>query len=329
VNGIFIIPTGTGATIGGHAGDACCAVNLIASLVDHLVINPNAVNASDINEAAPNTLYVEGSCIDRFVRGELGLRFSRANKILLAVNGPCHANTINSANAARVALGVEIEPMELHEPLTMRAEFNQDGSAGGEVQGWQALVDQAAEHQFDCLAIQSPIDVDHEVAFAYLRRGHGVNPWGGIEAKASKLIADALNKPVAHAPIDRPDSPIKKFCEVVNPRLSAEMVSYSYIHCVLKGLARAPRLVDRAQADLVDRDIDFLITPDLCYGAVHQDAIERCIEVMVVRENKTVIERPFPRDRVTFVESYLEAAGLIACRRIGVLPRFIRPDPGL
>jgi hypothetical protein len=330
VNGIFIIPTGTGATIGGHAGDAVCSVNLIASLCDKLVINPNAVNASDINEAAPNTLYVEGSCIDRFVQGSLGLRFARANRILLVANGPLHPNTVNSANAARVALGVEIETVELREPLTMKAQFNPDGSAGGEVTGWQALVEQVQDHEFDCLAIQSPIDVDQEVALQYLRRGSGVNPWGGIEAKASKLIADAVGKPVAHAPIDRPDNPIKKFTEVVNPRLSAELVSYSYVHCVLKGLARAPRLVVHegrpARYDLGVEDVDFLITPDLCCGPVHEAAIERGLEVMVVRENRTVVERPFPRDKVTFVESYLEAAGLIACRRIGINERWCRPD---
>ena len=71
MNGIFIIPTGIGCSIGGHAGDATCAVNLIASICNDLIVNPNAVNASDINEMANNCLYVEGSILDRFYKRPL------------------------------------------------------------------------------------------------------------------------------------------------------------------------------------------------------------------------------------------------------------------
>ena len=106
MNGIFIIPTGLGCKIGGHAGDAVCAVNLIASMCENLVVNPNAVNASDINEMAANCLYVEGSTIDRFVAGKIRLQKRCRNKILLMVNPPVSVCTINSTNAARVSLGV-------------------------------------------------------------------------------------------------------------------------------------------------------------------------------------------------------------------------------
>ena len=54
--GIFVIPTGIGCEIGGHAGDANPAVKLIASVTDKLIVNPNAVNASDINEMPDNAL---------------------------------------------------------------------------------------------------------------------------------------------------------------------------------------------------------------------------------------------------------------------------------
>ena len=175
VNGIFIIPTGLGCSIGGHAGDAVCAVNLIASQCDNLVVNPNAVNASDINEMSPNCLYVEGSNIDRFIRGEMDLQKAPSNKILLVVNAPVTVHTINSVNAARVSLGVNIDILELDEPLILRALFNADGSAGGEGSGVQGLLRQVAPEAFDALAVQTPIDVENSVVDRYLRHG-GVNP---------------------------------------------------------------------------------------------------------------------------------------------------------
>ncbi|MCK5642102.1 MAG: DUF3326 domain-containing protein, partial [Gammaproteobacteria bacterium] len=50
MNTVFIIPTGIGCSIGGHAGDATPAFKLIASLSDIAITHPNVVNASDINE---------------------------------------------------------------------------------------------------------------------------------------------------------------------------------------------------------------------------------------------------------------------------------------
>jgi len=56
MNGVFIIPTGLGAEIGGHAGDATPSAKLVASCCDKLIVNPNVVNASDINEMSDNML---------------------------------------------------------------------------------------------------------------------------------------------------------------------------------------------------------------------------------------------------------------------------------
>ena len=45
MNIIFIVPTGIGASIGGHAGDATPAARLIASTCNKLILHPNVVNA--------------------------------------------------------------------------------------------------------------------------------------------------------------------------------------------------------------------------------------------------------------------------------------------
>ena len=59
-NIVLLVPTGVGAEIGGHAGDAGPVARLLASACDTLITHPNVVNASDINELPDNGLYVEG-----------------------------------------------------------------------------------------------------------------------------------------------------------------------------------------------------------------------------------------------------------------------------
>jgi hypothetical protein len=49
-NTVLMIPTGIGAQVGGHAGDAGAVARLIGSGCDNLITHPNVVNGSDINE---------------------------------------------------------------------------------------------------------------------------------------------------------------------------------------------------------------------------------------------------------------------------------------
>ena len=243
--GIFIVPTGIGAEIGGHAGDANPAAKLIASCCDKLIVHPNVVNGSDINEMTDNMLYVEGSILDRFLEGKIQLKPIKSNKVLVVTNAPVSYATIIPVSAARATIGLNAEVLELEEDLVMEATFDK-GCATGNVEGWEDLVAQVSEYDFDALAIHSPIDIPREVELGYFNSGKGVNPMGGVEARASRLIADALNKPVAHAPIDdsTPDDPdmYHAFEQVAEPRLAPEFLSNYFLQCVLKGLWRAPRI---------------------------------------------------------------------------------------
>ena len=47
-NVVHLVPTGIGAEIGGHAGDATPTAKLLASVCDTLITHPNVVNASDV-----------------------------------------------------------------------------------------------------------------------------------------------------------------------------------------------------------------------------------------------------------------------------------------
>lgn len=329
MNGVFIIPTGIGCEIGGHAGDATPAVKLIASMCDKLMVNPNAVNASDINEMPENCLYVEGSTIDRFLEREIYLKEVRRNKILVVTNGPIKNEVINSVNAARATIGIEAEIAVLKTPLQMTARKRIGGSAGGVVGGHEELCKQVLNYEFDALAITSQIDCDRQVALDYYENG-GLNPWGGVEALASSLISKAINKPVAHSPIES-DWIIEERYKppVTDPRMSAEMVSVSYLHCILKGLWKAPRIIHNGAfgATFFTDQIDFMVSPLGCWGPPHAACQANGIPIIVVRENATIYKDftyPEKEEYIIRVDNYLEAAGLIASMRAGISPASVR-----
>ena len=322
MNIVLIVPTGIGALIGGHAGDANPVCKLFASLSDILVTHPNVVNASDINEMPENVFYVEGSLLDRFLAGEFCLKQPYQNKILVVANLPIRNDTINAVSAAKVTVGINATILGLREPLRMIATFK-NGIATGDVLGWEALVNQVIGMDFDALAIHSPIEVPRDVALSYYRTG-GVNPWGGVEAKASKLIASALNKPVAHAPLENSspeDTELYRIMdEIVNPRIAPEAISSCYLHCVLKGLHKAPRISNHG---LSVKDIDVLVSPDGCFGKPHQECLKANIPVIVVKENKTVCSIE-PNPKFIYVENYWEAVGIIECMKAGITKESVR-----
>lgn len=311
---VMIVPTGIGCSIGGHAGDANPAARLLSTVCDELILHPNVVNGSDINEMRENCLYVDGYALDQFLEGHIVLRRVRSNKILVVTNRSTPIETINAVGAARATLGVEAVIRTLDTKLFMEAWIDlTTGAARGMHKGVDELIDQVGEHEFDALAISTEIKVDWEVAKRYLKEG-GVNPWGKIEADTCREISAALGVPVAHAPIE---GAIKTWNEVVDDRRAAECVSVAYLHCVLKGLHRAPKLVREARpTDLHVDDIDMLVSPTNCWGRPHKACKVRGIEVVWVRDNCPLIGKS--GQPTIEVASYLEAAGLIAARRVGV-----------
>ncbi len=321
MNVVMIIPTGIGCKIGGHAGDATPAAKLLASCCDKLILHPNVVNASDINEMPSNSLYVEGSILDRFLEGSVELKEVYQNKILLAVNSPAKPETVNAVSAARATIGATIEIVELKTPLRMVGRF-EEGKATGDVFGWEELVEQVWKHEFDALAIASQVEVSDEVQLKYFADG-GVNPWGGVEAKASKLIASKLDMPVAHAPIEGASIETQNeiYFSIVNPAMAAEAVSNCYLHCVLKGLHKAPRIGKGLSID----DMDVMISPWGCWGRPHYACVEAGIPIIMVRENTCKLSQ-LPTTEVIEVEHYLEAAGVIVSMKAGIsLESICRP----
>ena len=173
---------------------------------------------------------------DQFINESLSLCSKLSPAIWPTITEIAHKNRVNESLAVQNIiiryLAWQIAWEEIFPKKDCPTpEFSQvkGGVATGDVIGWRELADQVSNYEFDALAIHTPITVPRDIALNYFRNG-GVNPWGGVEAKASKLIADCLNKPVAHAPIESTSSEDDELYfilqqEKIDPRMSAESVS--------------------------------------------------------------------------------------------------------
>jgi hypothetical protein len=345
-NAIVIVPTGIGAEIGGHAGDATPVVRLLASVCDTVITHPNVVNASDINELPDNGLYVEGSVISRLLMGTIGLQRVRSNRVLLVIDE--HEDrrvselAINAASAARVTLGLDCPGVvKIGPPVYMRADYSSSGTAVGQVEGLERLIEvlRRRRQEFDAVAIASKIDIADGLKEEYFHsNGKIINPWGGVEAMLTHTVSLLLNVPSAHAPmVDDMDEANAVF-GVVDPRMSAEAVSSAFLHCVLKGLHRSPRIVtDRLLFThpevLSAADVSCLVIPDGCVGLPTLAAIEQGIPVIAVKENRNRMRNdlgrlPFPPGKLFIVDNYLEAAGVMSALKAGVAVETVRRPLG-
>jgi hypothetical protein len=121
---------------------------------------------------------------------------------------------------------------------------------------------------------------------------------------------------------------------IVDPRMSAEAVSTCFLHCVLKGLHRSPRIVnDRMLFThpevLTAADVSCIVIPDGCVGLPTLAAIEQGIPVIAVRENRNRMKNdltklPFTSNKLFIVENYLEAVGIMTALKAGVSTESVR-----
>lgn len=278
-NAVMIVPTGIGAEIGGHAGDATPAARLLASVCDTLITHPNVVNASDINELPENGLYVEGSVLTRLLMGTVGLQKVRSNRVMLVIDKHkdeqiCEL-AINAASAARATLGLDCPVVvKMDPPIKMQADYSSSGRAVGQIEGLERLLEvlYSRKAEFDAVAIASKIDISEGLYEEYFEsKGKIINPWGGVEAMLTHAISMLFNIPSAHAPMAEDIDEANALFGKVDPRMAAEAVSTCFLHCVLKGLHRSPRIItDRMlfahPGILTVADISCLVIPDGCIG---------------------------------------------------------------
>ena len=341
-NVAMLIPTGIGAAIGGHAGDATPVAQLMASVCDNLVIHPNVVNASDINEMPANALYIEGSVLCRLIMGTVGIQPVRANQVLVLLHPhPDRVFTnlaINAVNAARSSYGLNCpRVIEMDRPLVMSPDYTGSERAAGSVEGFENLCYLLDKYrgEYDAIAIASVISTPlHYYSDYFWSDGDMVNPWGGVESMLTHTISSMYDLPSAHAPMLESQAVLDIETGVVDPRMAAEVISVSFLQCVLKGLQRSPNIIRDPEAMrdpgvLTARDISCLVIPDGCLGLPTFAALEQGIQVIAVRENVNLMKNdlealPWASGQLHIVDNYWEAAGVLSAIRTGIEPSAVR-----
>ncbi len=330
-NTVLLIPTGIGAEIGGYCGDGNATARLIASACDTLITHPNVVNASDINEMIENTLYIEGSIITRLLMGQIGLQKVRTNKILMLMDKHqeqyFNNEVVNAVSSARVTLGLECDVLEMDNIIESKSEYSKSGRASGEVIHFEKLLNAIKKHinDYDAIGLSTFIKVPHHYHKKYFsKEADMVNPWGGIEAMITHSIAEIFDIPCAHSPMmtSRDVMNTLDTMGIVDPRKAPESASVTYLHCILKGLHKAPRITTYDKGLNVE-NISCLIIPDKCVGLPTLACMEHGIPVIAVRENKNNMDNdlqklPFKHGKLFIVDNYLEAVGVMHALKSGI-----------
>lgn len=331
---VLLIPTGIGAEIGGHCGDGNSIARLLAAASDVLITHPNVVNASDINEMTDNTEYVEGSILSRFLLGKVGLQKVRSNRVLMLMDKHSESffneECINAVSSARITLGMDCEVYEMENLIKSTSQYSKSGRAIGEVDGLEKLftVIERFKNDYDAIALSTFINVPDDFHKKYFSTDSMINPWGGIEAMLTHSISEIFNIPCAHSPM-MPSSEIMELeLGIVDPRKAPESASTTYLHSILKGLHRSPRIVGPTQGITLE-NVSCVIIPDGCIGLPTLACLENDIPLIAVRENKNLMKNdlqklPFKKNKLFIVDSYLEAVGVMMALKAGISPDVTR-----
>lgn len=309
--GIFIVPTGIGASIGGYAGDASVWARTF-SKKSRLIVNPNVVNAGGFSGINDNMLYVEGYSLDEFVRGKINLQPSDNNRIGVVFDCAIPKDVlnihINTLNAVKTVYGVNVIGYEVTEqPAGVEFSLSMDGVSAGSVMNETSLL-KASERLIakgaQAIALvcffEDPEDMNEDYA-----SGEGTDPVGGVEAILSHYISKELQIPCAHSPAFADYS----ICtDIVNPKASSEYITPTFLPCILLGLANAPKLVKDGGISI--NDVDFLVMPGDSLGSIPVfECLKRNIKVYAVKENVTALD--ITKDKIS--DKIIEVADYQTC----------------
>ena len=334
-NVCFLIPTGIGCEIGGHAGDGTASLKLLSALCDKVITHPNVVNASDINEMPENTLYVEGSHLTRLLMGTIGLNEVKSNNVLAIISNDQENDrkfenaAINSVNGARATWGLSADIVILNPSIQMKGELL-NNKAIGYISNLNHLHKILIEKKgtYDAIAITSKIKVDEHLHQKYSQsNGEMVNPWGAVEAMLTHFISSEFHVPSAHAPMFESNKIAGLDFGIVDARIAPEVVSSTFFHCVLKGLHKAPQIVYDQNlinhSDILSaKNISAIVIPDGIFGLPVLAALHQDIKVIAVK-NKNSMQNdlsklPWKKGQFYQCNNYLEACGVLNCLKNGI-----------
>ncbi|MDC2974746.1 DUF3326 domain-containing protein [Prochlorococcus sp. AH-736-K09] len=327
---IFIVPTGIGCEIGGFAGDALPTAKLLASASGCLITHPNVMNGGVLSEKDNNIFYVEGYSLDRFAKGEIGLRSVKKQKIGIifdsAIEHELLVRHLQVADACVATLGIDVDSYAVTKnPLGIVIDSDLSKISGGVIENPEALIEAGKyliQKGITAIAIVAkfPEDLNCQKTNFY-REGKGIDPISGVEAVISHLVSKYLKVPCAHAPaLD-----LIEFSERVDPRAAAEEIGYTFLPSVLIGLSNAPNLVELPNKNelitLHPNQLENIVVPD---GALGGEAVlasaERGLNIISVKnDNSLKVNNQFLNyPNLIEVSNYLEAAGLILSIKKGI-----------
>lgn len=315
--GVFIVPTGVGASVGGFAGDASCAAREF-SVKSKLIVNPNVVNAGVFSGINDKMFYVEGYTLDEFFKGNIQIKPSCNNKIGIIFDKAIPQNVLNihlnTVGAVKTVYGVDIIGYEMtDEDVGVEFFVNESGISTGAVKNPETLYN-AAERLIkrgaEAIAIVCLFDNPEEDNEGYAD-GVGVDPVGGVEGIISHCISRKFKISCAHSPAF---SDYSISTDLVNPKAASEYITPTFLPCVLLGLNNAPAIVDNGGISI--DEVDYLVMPCNSLGSTPVfEALKRGIKVFAVNENKTLLditnEKLFKSNKIIEVETYNDCLKLI------------------
>lgn len=317
---------------GGYAADAAPATALLASCVDYLITNPNAVNASNFIFMEKNVLYTEGYVIDQFCKGLMNLYITYSNKVGVIIEKASKQELeviFNIINAVRAVYGIHIEDYVItDEPVGGRCERNKSGSYVGKLEDTRVLFgacERLIERGVNAIAVTSNIKGLSTEDYAKHFEGLHPNPVGGAEVIISHLIGARYKIPAAHAPLTNLKEMALK-TNIVDARGASEFASTSGLACVLVGLGKAPQIsisFDYRTADIVNiNNLLAIVSPASALGGIPMLYAQKYnIPIIAVTDNKTILNVTRSRLQLTNVievKSYAEAAGIIQALKNGI-----------
>ena len=295
------IPTGIGANIGGYAGDFGYIAREFSKHF-HVIINSNAVNGGILSAINYDMSYLEGYLFDEFFKGKISITPKKpyeTNKIGVIFDCAIPKEIINvhlnTINALKMVQGIETIAIEYtSSPVGVELEV-QNGISVGKLKNPNTLLESAQKLikkgaqaiAVVCYFSEDSEDINYEA-------GNGIDPIGGIEAVISHLIAKEFTIPVAHAPAF---NNIDISTKLENPKVSSELISSTYLPCIMQGLSIAPKIGKNEK--ITNKDVKYLIVPyDSLGSCAVISSVKNGIKVITVK-NKTVLN--VTADKMNFV----------------------------
>ena len=288
------IPTGIGADIGGYAGDFGYIAREFAKDF-YCIINPNAVNGGILSAINYDMGYLEGYLFDEFFKGSISITPKKpyeTNKIGVIFDCEIPESILNvhlnTLSALKMVQGIDTFAIEYTKKPAGIKLAKSNGISTGSVENPEEIINCAYKLikkgvqaiALVCFFGEDAEDEDYSNA-------KGIDPIGGIEAVLSHLITKEFLIPSAHAPaFSDIDISLKK----EHPKVSSELISSTYLPCIMQGLSVAPKIHNNNKGALNAKNVEYLIVP---YDAMGSKAVLSSIKNetnIIAVKNKTMLD---------------------------------------